>query len=82
MQPGVTFFNKMRDLTLTGYFTSKMGIADLGYQGNSPNVWDGVPAEVLKDHDVDYDPEWVAKCLDVSKRMDTAKWDDDGNLLT
>ncbi len=82
MRPGVTFFNKMRDLTLTGYFTSKMGIKALGYQGNSPNVWDGVPAEVLKDHDVDYDPKWVAKCLDVSKRMDTAKWDDDGNLLT
>lgn len=82
MLPGVKFFNKMRDLTLTGYYTSKMGIEDLGYQGNSPNVWDGVPAEVLKDHDVDYDPEWIAKCLDVSKRMDTAKWDDDGNLLT
>jgi len=50
MQPGVTFFNKMRDLTAIGFFTSKMGIADLGYKGNSPGKWEGVPAEVLKQY--------------------------------
>ena len=48
MQPGVTFFNKMRDLTAIGFFTSKMGIEDLGYKGNSPGKWEGVPPEVLK----------------------------------
>lgn len=48
MQPGVTFFNKIRDLTAIGFFTSKMGIEDLGYKGNTPNEWKGVPAEVLK----------------------------------
>jgi gluconate 2-dehydrogenase gamma chain len=48
MQPGVTFFNKMRDLTAIGFFTSKMGIQDLGYQGNSPGKWEGVPLDVLK----------------------------------
>lgn len=48
MQPGVTFFNKMRDLTAIGFFTSKMGIEDLGYKGNTPGKWEGVPAEVLK----------------------------------
>jgi len=50
MQPGVTFFNKMRDLTAIGFFTSKMGIADLGYKGNAPGKWEGVPADVLKQY--------------------------------
>jgi gluconate 2-dehydrogenase gamma chain len=47
-QQGVAFFNKIRDLTAIGFFTSKMGIEDLGYKGNSPGKWEGVPAEVLK----------------------------------
>jgi gluconate 2-dehydrogenase gamma chain len=50
MQPGVAFFNRMRDLTATGFFTSKMGMADIGYVGNSPNRWTGVPADVLKQY--------------------------------
>ena len=48
MQQGVAFFNKMRELTAIGFFTSKMGIADLGYKGNSPGKWEGVPRDVLK----------------------------------
>ena len=48
MAQGVAFFNKMRDLTAIGFFTSKMGIADLGYKGNAPGKWEGVPADVLK----------------------------------
>ena len=50
MQPGVAFFNKIRDLTAIGFFTSKMGIEDLGYKGNSPGKWEGVPPEVLKQY--------------------------------
>jgi len=50
MQPGVTFFNKVRDLTAIGFFTSKMGIEDLGYKGNTPNQWKGVPPEILKQY--------------------------------
>ena len=50
MQSGVTFFNKMRDLTAIGFFTSKMGIEDLGYKGNSPGKWEGVPDDVLKQY--------------------------------
>jgi gluconate 2-dehydrogenase gamma chain len=50
MLPGVTFFNKMRELTAIGFFTSKIGIADLGYKGNSPGKWEGVPADVLKQY--------------------------------
>ncbi len=48
MQQGVAFFNRMRDLTATGFFTTKMGIDDLGYVGNAPNKWEGVPADILK----------------------------------
>jgi hypothetical protein len=46
---GVSFFNSFRDLTASGFFTSKMGMDDLGYQGNTfvPD-WNGCPPEVLK----------------------------------
>jgi gluconate 2-dehydrogenase gamma chain len=54
MQAGVAFFNRMRDLTATGFFTSKMGIADIGYAGNSPNRWAGVPADVLKQYGMEH----------------------------
>jgi len=78
----IQFFYTMRGLTVTGYYTSKVGIADLGYKGNSPNVWDGVPQDVLDQHGVAYDPEWIAKCVDQSQRNVKAEWDDQGNLLT
>ena len=42
---------------MTGYFTSAIGIEELGYVGNSPNVWDGVPQDVLDDHGLAYDPK-------------------------
>ncbi|WP_158976743.1 gluconate 2-dehydrogenase subunit 3 family protein [Cellulophaga sp. L1A9] len=78
----VQFFSLMRNLTLTGYYTSKIGIEDLGYVGNTPNVWDGVPEDVLKQHGVAYEDEWLAKCVDQSKRNTKAEWDEKGNLLT
>jgi gluconate 2-dehydrogenase gamma chain len=52
MAQGVSFFNRMRDLTATGFFTSKMGIKDVGYVGNTPNQWKGVPADVLKQYGI------------------------------
>ena len=77
-----SFFATYRYMVVTGWFTSEVGMRDLGYKGNIPNVWDGVPEDVLKDHDVSYDEEWIAKCIDQSKRNETAVWDEDGNLLT
>lgn len=82
MEVGVSFFNRLRDMTMTGYYTSQEGIKDLGYVGNIPNVWDGVPQDVLDKHGMSYDPEWIAKCVDQSKRNDIAEWDENGNLLT
>lgn len=48
MHTGVTFFNRMRDLTASGFFTSKIGVKDIGYMGNQPGKWTGVPEDVLK----------------------------------
>ena len=82
MAPGIKFFDQMRNLTLTGYYTTRMGFDDLKVNSNYANVWDGVPKEVLAKHDVDYDEEWLAKCVDQSQRLTIAKWDDKGNLLS
>ncbi len=79
---GINFFSLLRNLTLTGFYTSKLGVEELGYKGNMPNVWDGVPEDVLKQHGVAYDEEWLAKCVDQSKRNITAEWDENGNLIT
>ena len=82
MAPGIKFFDLMRNLTLTGYYTTRMGFDDLKVNSNYANVWDGVPKEVLAKHDVDYDEEWLAKCVDQSQRLTIAKWDDEANLLS
>ena len=78
----IQFFSLMRNLVLTGYFTSEVGIKELGYKGNIANVWDGVPQEVLDDHGLSYDEEWLTKCLDPDTRADIAQWDDEGNLIS
>jgi gluconate 2-dehydrogenase gamma chain len=57
MHQGVAFFNLLRDLTATGFYTSEIGIKDIGYVGNKPNQWDGVPQEVLDHYGVKYDPK-------------------------
>jgi len=31
-----------------------MGMADIGYVGNSPNRWTGVPADVLKQYGMEH----------------------------
>jgi gluconate 2-dehydrogenase gamma chain len=63
MKPGVAFFNLLRDLTATGFFTSKIGIKDLGYVGNQPTQWDGVPQEVLNQYGVKYDEKTLSECV-------------------
>ena len=41
---GVTFFNRMRDFTASGFYSSRMGIADIGYIGNVARPeWHGCP---------------------------------------
>ena len=67
MQQGVAFFNTMRDLTACGFFTSKIGLEDLGYMGNRPNQWNGVPQEVLDQYGLQYD----ARTLEISLKFDS-----------
>lgn len=50
VQAGVAFFNRMRNLTASGFYTTEMGIKDIGYVGNTPNQWAGVPGDVLKQY--------------------------------
>ena len=52
MEQGVAFFDLMRSLTASGFFTTEMGIKDVGYAGNTPNKWEGVPADVLKQYNL------------------------------
>ena len=55
LSQGASFFSLMRNLTATGFFTSKIGIEYLGYKGNQPNEWAGVPEDVLKQYGLSYD---------------------------
>jgi len=53
LKPGLThgqaFFRSFRDLTASGFWTSRMGIDDLGYVGNTVvPKWDGCPPEALE----------------------------------
>ena len=52
---GVKFFSLMRNLTLTGFYTTQMGFKDLGYLGNTPNNWEGVPKDVLDKYGLSYE---------------------------
>jgi len=63
LEQGVAFFNKMRDLTATGFFTSEIGIKDLEYLGNAPNQWDGVPQDVLTQYGLKYDEKTLAESV-------------------
>ncbi len=58
---GVAFFSRMRDLTISGFYTTPMGFQDVGYMGNQPNNWDGVPQEVLDKYQLSYDPLYFQK---------------------
>ncbi len=50
MSQGIVFFTLMRNLTASGFWSSKIGIEDIGYQGNTPNQWDGPPEEVIRQY--------------------------------
>jgi hypothetical protein len=66
MKAGVTFFNLMRNLTATGFYTSEIGGKDVGYMGNTPNQWNGVPADVLKQYNLAYTEKELKECVSFS----------------
>lgn len=71
---GAAFFTQLRNLVAMGFFSSKMGIEDMGYQGNKPNVWDGVPEDVLKQYGLAYDEQTLKECLKAEDRGKMMEW--------
>jgi hypothetical protein len=55
VQPGVRFFNNFRNLTASGFWSSRMGVHDLGYKGNTARAsWQGCPPAALRKLGVHY----------------------------
>jgi gluconate 2-dehydrogenase gamma chain len=56
MTDGVAFFNRFRDLTSSGFWSSRIGVKDLQYKGNLfVPEWNGCPPAALKKLGVNYD---------------------------
>ena len=67
MKQGVSFFNLMRNLAASGFYTSEIGIKDMGYAGNKPNQWNGVPDDVLKQYGLSYTEKELKECVSFDK---------------
>lgn len=65
---GVAFFNLMRNLTISGFYTTEIGFKDMGYVGNRPNQWNGVPDEVLKQYNMAYSDKELKECVSFDKQ--------------
>jgi gluconate 2-dehydrogenase gamma chain len=63
LEQGTAFFSLMRNLTTTGFYTSEIGIKDIGYMGNKVNTWNGVPDEVLKKYGIAYTEKELKECV-------------------
>jgi gluconate 2-dehydrogenase gamma chain len=63
MAQGVAFFTLMRNLTATGFYTSEMGVKDIGYMGNAATQWKGVPDDVLKRYGLAYTEKELRECV-------------------
>jgi len=64
---GAQFFTLIRNFTVTGFYTSKMGLKDVGFVGNQPNQWNGVPDEVLKQYNMAYSEKELKECVSYDK---------------
>lgn len=67
LSQGVAFFSLMRNLTATGFYTSEIGVKDMGYAGNKPTKWNGVPDEVLKQYNLAYSERELKECVSFDK---------------
>jgi len=66
MRQGVAFFNLMRNLVAAGFYTTEIGVKDIGYIGNAPYQWNGVPADVLKQYNLAYTEKELKECVSFS----------------
>ena len=56
MEEGAQIFTTMRDLTASGFWSSKVGVEDLGYMGNTPqSSWEGCSHEAMEHIGLSYD---------------------------
>jgi hypothetical protein len=56
LSDGVSFLNRFRDLTATGFWSSRIGVKDLQYLGNQfLRDWNGCPPAALDKLGVSYD---------------------------
>jgi hypothetical protein len=78
---GVRWFNMLRNLTCSGYFSTEAGWKYMGYMGNQPNVWDGVPQNVLDKHGLSNPEKYLSIYLKPEERGKVAEWDEEGNLI-
>jgi hypothetical protein len=63
IEQGVAFFTMMRNLTASGFYTTEIGINDIGYVGNKPNQWNGVPDDILKQYNIAYTEKELKECV-------------------
>lgn len=60
------WFSRVRDLVGSGFFTSRMGVEDVGYIGGYMRPsWEGAPPEALAELGLSYD-EWDARYGDAT----------------
>ena len=57
----------MRNLTITGFYTTAIGFKDVGFVGNRPNQWNGVPDDVLKQYNMAYTEKELKECISYDK---------------
>lgn len=67
LKQGVAFFSLMRNLTATGFYTSEIGVKDVGFVGNAPTQWNGVPDEILKQYSLAYTEKEMKECVSFPK---------------
>lgn len=81
-ETGVKFFNALRNMTVTGFYTTEIGFKDIGYVGNTPNVWEGVPQDVMNQYGLSLEEKYLEVYLKAEDRSTLATWDDQGNLIS
>jgi hypothetical protein len=64
-EQGVAFFDLVRNIT--AFYTSEIGIKDVGYLGNTPYQWNGVPDDVLKKYNMAYSEKELKECVSFDK---------------
>ena len=67
MRQGAAFFSLVRNLTASGFYTSEIGVKDVGFMGNVPNQWNGVPDDVLKQYGLSYSEKELRECINFDK---------------